>query len=71
MQYLTKTDDKEVSTKEEYRSGDKCMIASGKCIEHDSSVVRAIAVRKKNVLSRNGDVNWKKCYFVSLVCPVA
>ena len=66
MQYLKRADVKEASSRD-----NKCMIASGKCIEHDSSVVRTLAMKTKSVVSRNGEVNWRKCDFVSLVCPVA
>ena len=66
MQYLKRVDDKEASSRE-----NKCMIAGGKCIEHDSTVVRTLAMKTKIVVSRTGEVNWRKCDFVSLVCPVA
>ena len=56
---------------ESLKSGDNCMIAGGRCIKHDISVVRGISLRRKSVVSKDGDVNWKKCDFVSLACPVA
>ena len=52
-------------------SGDNSMIVGGRCIKHDISVVRGISLRRKSVVSKDGDVNWRKCDFVSQACPVA
>ena len=34
-------------------------------------LVRGISLRKKSVVNKEGDVNWRKCDVVSLVCPAA